>query len=73
MDFDNCLENQRHKLDLQEIPVAYECDGCKSEIYNGNEYFVEEGYILCEDCYDEIQRKQKEEASHIAGEEQWED
>lgn len=68
MNFDVYLEKQRFQEDLQEKKVFGNCDGCKSEIYFGNEYFVEEGYMFCEDCYDEMQTKIKQENRYIAGE-----
>lgn len=68
MDFDRYIENERLKTDLQEKNVLYSCDECSGEIYEGNEFFSIEGYNLCEDCYDEMQRREKEEHKHIAGE-----
>lgn len=68
MDFDDYIENQRLKTDLQEQKVIFYCDNCQAEIYKGNEFYCIEGYNLCEDCYDEIQRKEKEDCKCIAGE-----
>lgn len=67
MDFDNYIENERLINDLQEQKVIYSCDECKTEIYKGNEFYSIEGYNLCEDCYDEMQRREKQEHKHIAG------
>jgi len=67
MDFDNYIENERLINDLQEQKVIYTCDECKAEIYKGNEFYSIEGYNLCEDCYDEMQRREKQEHKHVAG------
>ena len=69
MDFDNYLENERLKLDAQEQPVLNYCDECGAEIYKGSEYYNLEGYNLCEDCFDEMQKREKEDHKLIAGEE----
>ena len=68
MDFDNYIEKERIKSDLQEKNVIHNCDNCGADIYEGNEFYSLEGYNLCEDCYDEIQRKEKEKHKCIAGE-----
>ena len=68
MNFDNYIENERLNTDLQEQKVMYGCDNCGTEIYKGNEFYLIEGYNLCEDCYDEMQRKEKEEHRCVAGE-----
>lgn len=73
MDFDNYIENERIKNDLQEKKVIHTCDNCEAEIYAGNEFWSLEGYTLCEDCFDEIQRNEKNEHRLIAGDELWED
>ena len=69
MDFDNYIENQRLKTDLQEKRVMYNCDECGGEIYEGNEFYNLEGYNLCEDCFDKTQLEEKEEHRLVAGEE----
>lgn len=68
MNFDNYIENERLNTDLQEQKVMYHCDNCGTEIYKGNEFYSIEGYNLCEDCYDDMQRKEKEEHRYVAGE-----
>ena len=73
MDLDKHLEYSRLENDLQERDVSYRCDGCNCEIYQGNEYFLnDENFIFCEKCYDEIQSNQKKDARKVAGEEEWE-
>ena len=69
MDFDNYIENQRLHTDLQEQKVLQYCDECQGEIYKGNEYYNLEGYNLCEECFDKMQSKEKEDHRLIAGEE----
>lgn len=69
MDFDNYIENLRIENDLQEQDVLLCCDECKGEIYRGNEYYNIEGYNLCEDCFDKMQEREKEDHMLIAGEE----
>lgn len=73
MDFDNYIENERIRTDLQERKVVHTCDNCGAEIYVGNEFWSLEGYNLCEDCFDEIQKNEKNEHRLIAGDELWED
>lgn len=68
MDFDNYIENQRLNTDLQERKAMYCCDECQTEIYIGNEFYSIEGYNLCENCYDEMQKREKEEHKCVAGE-----
>lgn len=68
MDFDNYIENERIKTDLQEKDILYNCDECGADIYEGNEFYCLEGFNLCEECFDEIQRNEKNEHRHIAGE-----
>lgn len=73
MDYDDYLENERIKNDLQEIPVYTRCDRCNAEIYYGNEYYNYEGDDLCEECFDDIQSDEKSEARRYAGDEEDED
>ena len=69
MDFDSYIENERLKNDIQEREVLQYCDECQAEIYKGNEYYNLEGYNLCEDCFDKMQQREKEEHRLVAGEE----
>lgn len=69
MDFDGYIEKERINIDLQEKKIEINCSNCGADIYEGNEYFNLEGYDLCEDCFDEIQRKEKNEHRYVAGEE----
>lgn len=67
MDFDNYIENLRVNTDLQEQKVIYNCDVCSSEIYKGNEFYCVDGYNLCEECFDKMQSKDKEDYKCVAG------
>lgn len=67
MDFDRYIENQRLSMDLQEKKVMFYCDECQCEIYKGNEFYSIEGYNLCEDCYDDMQKREKENHKCVAG------
>lgn len=69
MDYDRYLENERIKNDLQEVPVIYNCDRCGGEIYKGNPYYETDTELLCEDCFDKMQAREKQETERIAGEE----
>jgi hypothetical protein len=64
------LEEERLKFDLQEATIFCNCDDCGSEIYYGNEYYVDEILCnsLCEDCFDKRQSQQKRTNYRIAGE-----
>lgn len=69
MDFDKEIENQRFKLDPQEIRAYLLCNRCAEEIYVGDEYYLYERSKLCEECFDEIQSDEKFNQKRIAGEE----
>ncbi len=68
MNFDKEIENMRVSLDPQEQPPMLFCDKCRTEIYNGEEFYDTMENWLCEDCFDEWQRKEKETCKRIAGE-----
>jgi len=68
MDFDNYIEKERIKTDWQEKDIIHICDNCGADIYEGNEFYSLEGYNLCEECFDEIQRNEKAEHRCVAGE-----
>lgn len=63
------LEDERLKSDPQEVKAYSECDTCGSDIYIGQEYYISEGNIYCEQCFDEMQSDEKRECERIAGEE----
>lgn len=68
MDFDNEIENQRLKEDLQERKVTFYCDECKTEIYEGNEAYSFINGCICEDCIDKELEQIKKNARFIVGE-----
>lgn len=37
-----------------------------AEIYKGNDYYESEGENLCEDCFDELQKEEKENHKKVA-------
>ena len=62
------LEEQRLQLDREEQgKVAFQCDRCGRDIYDGEEYYCREGDWLCEECFDELQKDEKYECRMIAG------
>lgn len=67
MDFDTYIENQRINNDLQEQKIFDLCYYCAKEIYYGNDYYVDDNEILCEDCFDKRQYDEKKEKYRIAG------
>lgn len=71
MDFDNEIEKQRIRNDLQEKKIFCTCDRCNQEIYFGNLYYLFQNlkFNLCENCFDELQAMEKKEFERIAGEE----
>lgn len=68
VDFDDYIEKDRIRNDPQEKDYIL-CRRCGNEIYEGNEYFLFENTVLCEDCIDEILRDYKTESRKIVGEE----
>lgn len=64
---DEELEKQRLLLDPQEQKVCLVCERCNKEIYYKEEYYMYEGYNLCEECIDEILSDTKFEARREAG------
>lgn len=63
------LEAERLRLDPQEAKVYFNCDRCGGEIYEGQNYYIYERDILCEECFDEMQYDEKRECERIAGDE----
>ena len=68
MDFDKETEKQRIMSDLQEKPIAFYCDECKVEIYEGNEAYSFINGTICEDCIDKELEQIKKNARFITGE-----
>ena len=67
VNFDKEIENQRLKLDKQEVKPKLRCYRCGSEIYDGEEYYLYERDKLCEECFDEMQEDEKYESKRFAG------
>ncbi len=68
MNEDKYWEEQRITNDPQEMEEYFECDFCGSPIYKNQEYYIFEGDILCEQCFDEVQMTTKRKCQRIAGE-----
>lgn len=66
MNFDKEMENQRMVVDSQEQPVAFYCDECKQEIYNGEESYSFINGCICENCMDKELQQLKENAKFVA-------
>lgn len=52
-------------LDLPEDEVVCRCEWCFCDMFAGELGFDADGDIVCEDCFDEFQRKQRKRVSFI--------
>lgn len=66
--FDEVIEKLRVSLDPQEQKLYCYCQKCEKEIYKGEEYCETDEYeFLCEDCFDELQKQEKQDCLKVAG------
>lgn len=53
-DYGNETWMTRDEMDEPERERAFKCDCCDRWLYRGEEYMDAQGYILCEECADDV-------------------